>query len=80
MLQCPKLLRGLVDMKQLDAQVSFALLRSCFSSRVTHLVRSPPIVLIWNALRRLDALSVGALAAVLQEPSVTESGSDGRND
>ena len=58
MLQCPKLhklLRGIVDMRQVDAQVSFALLRSCFSSRVTHLVRSVLTVLIWDALRRLDA-------------------------
>jgi hypothetical protein len=83
MLQCPKLLkllRGIVGMKQVDAQVSFALLRSCFSSRVTHLVRSVPTVLIWDSLRRLDALCMGALAAVLQEPSVTESGPDSRSD
>ena len=51
MLKCPKLLKllkGIVGMKQVDAQVSFALLRSCFSSRVTHLVRSVPTVLIWD--------------------------------
>ena len=65
-----------MSMKQGDAEVSFALLRSCFLSRVTHLVRSVPPHQIRHTLHLLDALSVGALAAVMQEPSAVEGNAD----
>ena len=67
-----KLLDGIVGLHEVDTQVAFALLRMCVASRVTHLVRSVPPRQIRHTLRRLDALSMGALAAVMQEPSAVE--------
>jgi hypothetical protein len=58
-----KLLDGIVGLHEVDTQIAFALLRMCVASRVTHLVRSVPPRQIRHTLRRLDALSMGALAA-----------------
>lgn len=71
-----KLLDRIVGMQEVDAQVAFALLRVCVLSRVTHLVHNVPPARIKDALSRLDALSMRALAAVMQEPSATESNDD----
>ena len=65
-----------MGLHEVDTQVAFVLLRMCVTSRVTHLVRSVPPRQIRRTLSRLDALSMGALAAVMQEPSAVEVNDD----
>ena len=67
-----RLLRGIVTMQEVDAQVAYALLRMSYVPSVMHLMRNVPPSLLTHALHKFDALSLSALAALLQEPSAVE--------
>lgn len=67
-----RLLRGIVSMQEADAQVAYALLRMSYVPSVMHLMRNVPPSLLTPALHKFDALSLSALAALLQEPSAVE--------
>jgi hypothetical protein len=66
--QALRLLRGIVNMGEVDSQVAYAMLRMCYVPKVMHLMRNVPPDLLIPALLRFDAFTITALAAILQEP------------
>jgi hypothetical protein len=64
-----RLLHELVSIH--DSQVAYALLRMCYGPRATYIMRNVGREALQRALERVDALSLGALAAILQEPAAT---------
>jgi hypothetical protein len=66
-----RLLRGLVELSDVDAALGYTLLRTCHLPVATFLSRNVGPSTMEDELSRFDMLTLGALAALIQEPAAT---------
>jgi hypothetical protein len=64
-----RLLREIVMLSDSDAHLSYILLRKCYLATVTFLIRNVGGEVMSEPLQRFDVTTLGALAAIIQEPS-----------